>query len=146
MNAEFEPDVVETPILGKVEVPKAPELLASRLREQILSGAVAEGDVLPTERALGAQTGLGRSTVREALRILQNEGFISIRSGRNGGPVARRPERAFVETSLEHFIRAQRLRLEFAGRSARSYRAFGGAACSASSRASRSGQARPRPA
>jgi GntR family transcriptional regulator, transcriptional repressor for pyruvate dehydrogenase complex len=112
VSADFESDVVETPILGKIEVPKAPELLASRLREQILSGAVAEGEFLPTERALGAQTGLGRSTIREALRILQNEGFISVRSGRNGGPVARRPERAFAETSLEHFIRAQQLRME----------------------------------
>ncbi|MFI5014829.1 MAG: FadR/GntR family transcriptional regulator [Hyphomicrobiales bacterium] len=92
-------------------MPKASELLASRLREQILAGAFQEGEVLPTERALGTQTGLGRSSIREALRILENQGFISIRSGRNGGPVARLPERNSVETSLEHFIRAQRLRL-----------------------------------
>lgn len=98
-------------IFGKVDVPKASELLATRLREQILSGAMPEGETFPTERALGAQTGLGRSSIREALRILENQGFVSIRPGRNGGPIARLPERASVEVSLDHFIRAQRLRL-----------------------------------
>jgi DNA-binding FadR family transcriptional regulator len=102
---------IETPSVGRIDVPKASDLLAKRLREQILSGDFAEGELLPTERALGAQTGLGRSSIREALRILENQGFISIRPGRNGGPVVRRPRRNSVETSLEHFIRAQKLRL-----------------------------------
>ena len=111
MDVDSEPNALEMQVLGKIEVPKASDLLAGRLREQILSGAFEEGEVLPTERELGAQTGLGRSTIREGLRILENQGFISIRPGRNGGPVARLPERTSVATSLEHFIRAQRLRL-----------------------------------
>jgi DNA-binding FadR family transcriptional regulator len=102
---------IETQGVGRIDVPKASDLLARRLREQILSGAFEEGKLLPTERALGAQTGLGRSSIREALRILENQGFITVRPGRNGGPVARLPERTSVEASLEHFIRAQRLRL-----------------------------------
>jgi GntR family transcriptional repressor for pyruvate dehydrogenase complex len=111
VDAASQSRVLETQIIGRIEVPKASDLLASRLREQILSGAFAEGQGLPTERELGLQTGLGRSSVREALRVLENQGFISVRPGRNGGSIARRPKRASVETSLEHFIRGQRLRL-----------------------------------
>ncbi len=111
MDDNLQPGVLTARVVGKIEAPKASDLLALRLREQILSGAFAEGEILPTERALGVQTGLGRSSIREALRILENQGFVSVRSGRNGGPVVRLPERASVETSLEHFIRAQRFRL-----------------------------------
>jgi len=111
VDSNSEPSALETPIIGRIDVPKASDLLASWLREQILAGDFEEGEVLPTERALGVQTGLGRSSIREGLRILENQGFVSIRPGRNGGPVARLPERASVETSLDHFIRAQRLRL-----------------------------------
>jgi len=111
MDEYSEAGVLASRLVGKIEVPKAPDLLADRLREQILSGAFAEGDVLPTERVLGAQTGLGRSSIREALRILENQGFVSVRSGRKGGQVVRFPARASIEASLEHFIRAQRLRL-----------------------------------
>lgn len=111
MDDNLEAGAPAARVVGKIEAPKASELLALRVREQILSGEFAEGEILPTERALGAQTGLGRSSIREALRILENQGFVSVRSGRNGGPVVRLPERASVETSLEHFIRAQRFRL-----------------------------------
>jgi DNA-binding FadR family transcriptional regulator len=111
VTAKTESGAAEAQTIGQVDVPKASELLARRLRERILSGALEEGEALPTERALGVQTGLGRSSIREALRILENEGFVSIRPGRNGGPVARLPERDSVKTSLDHFIRAQKLRL-----------------------------------
>lgn len=111
MDDNLEAGALASQVVGKIEAPKASDLLAGRLREQILSGAFAEGQILPTERALGAQTGLGRSSIREALRILENEGFVSVRSGRNGGPVVRLPERGSVEASLKRFIRAQKLRL-----------------------------------
>jgi DNA-binding FadR family transcriptional regulator len=92
-------------------VPKASDLLAARIREQVLSGTIAEGQALPTERDLVAETGLGRGTIREALRILENQGFIVTRTGRNGGSVVRRPGRASVEDSIGIFIRGQQLRL-----------------------------------
>jgi DNA-binding FadR family transcriptional regulator len=97
--------------VGRVLVPKASDLLAARIREQVLSGAIAEGQALPTERDLVTDTGLGRGTVREALRILENQGFIVTRTGRNGGSIVRRPGRASVEDSIGIFIRGQRLRL-----------------------------------
>jgi DNA-binding FadR family transcriptional regulator len=84
--------------------------LAERLREHILSGQFAEGDQLPAERELAEQSGLGRSSVREALRILENQGLITKRAGRKGGSVIQRPGRDSIETSIDLFIRGQRLR------------------------------------
>ena len=97
--------------VGRIDVPKASDLLAERIREQILSGTFVEGQLLPTERELSQQTGLGRSSIREALRILENQRLIATRVGRNGGSLVRRPDRSSVESSLALFIRGQQLRL-----------------------------------
>jgi DNA-binding FadR family transcriptional regulator len=105
------PRALDPHIVGPIEVPKASDLLAARLREQILTGELAAGAPLPAERDLCAQAGLGRSSVREALRILEHQGFLSTRPGRNGGSVVRLPQRGSLETSLDHFIRGQQLRL-----------------------------------
>lgn len=98
--------------LDRVQVPKASDVLAARIREQILSGAFAMGQPLPNERDLALQTGLGRGTIREALRVLENQGLIETRSGRNGGSTVRRPGRRSLEETIETFIRGQQLRLE----------------------------------
>ena len=111
MDDAPKPRALEPHIIGPIEVPKASDLLAARLREQILTGELEEGDPLPTERELGARARLGRSSVREALRILEHQGFLITRPGRNGGSVVRRPQRESVQTSLDHFIRGQQLRL-----------------------------------
>lgn len=104
-------DPGETGMVGRIAVPKASDLLAQRLREQILAGAFAIGDVLPTERELVRQSGLGRSSVREALRILENQGLIATRAGRNGGSQVQLPNRGAVEDSITLFIRGRALQL-----------------------------------
>ena len=55
------------------------ELVAERLIEQIGSRQLKPGDVLPTERELVQSYGVGRSSVREALRILESKGLITPR-------------------------------------------------------------------
>jgi GntR family transcriptional repressor for pyruvate dehydrogenase complex len=50
--------------------------LLTRLREQILSGRLAPGQDLPTEREIGEAFGVGRTTVREALRGLEVAGYV----------------------------------------------------------------------
>jgi GntR family transcriptional regulator, transcriptional repressor for pyruvate dehydrogenase complex len=77
----------------------------------VLAGQLIEGDVLPSERALMADTGLGRATVREALRILEVEGLITPRLGRYGGWTVRRPDRSVVTRSIDGFIRGTGIRL-----------------------------------
>mgnify|MGYP006313047473 CR=1 FL=1 len=71
--------------------------MADQLREKILQGELPEGTDLPKERELREKAGLSRATVREALRILEGEGLIATRIGRNGGSAVARPTRATID-------------------------------------------------
>jgi GntR family transcriptional regulator, transcriptional repressor for pyruvate dehydrogenase complex len=57
------------------------EGIAEGLRAQILSGKYGPGERLPSERELSVRTGANRSSVREALKKLEQIGMISIRPG-----------------------------------------------------------------
>jgi len=98
--------------LAAVVVPKASDVLASRLRELILSSGLAEGTPLPTERELVAQSGLSRASVREALRVLETEGLVATKAGRGGGSQVRRPGRESISRSFELFVRSHGVRFE----------------------------------
>jgi GntR family transcriptional repressor for pyruvate dehydrogenase complex len=93
--------------LGPVEVPKAAEVLANLLRDRILSGEIAEGETLPPERSLVEQSRLSRASVREALRILKQQGLIVTRPGRGGGSVVARPSADDLVGSLDLYLRGQ---------------------------------------
>lgn len=56
------------------------EQVADALREAILSGEMAPGSALPPERELCERFGVGRTTIREALRALQSRG-LAVASG-----------------------------------------------------------------
>jgi DNA-binding FadR family transcriptional regulator len=76
---------------SRMRIPKGSELLARQVREAILGGELAEGDMLPSEKELMVQLGLSRATVREGLRLLEAEGLITTRPGRGGGATVQRP-------------------------------------------------------
>ena len=99
-------------ILTPVVVPKASDVLAARLRDLILNGALAPGDPLPAERDLVIESGLSRAPVREALRVLEAEGLIATRPGRTGGSIVTLPGRASVARSVEQFVRTHGVNLE----------------------------------
>ena len=52
-------------------------LVSRQLRQAIMSGRVSAGTELPSEKELTEELGVGRSTIREALRILQAQGLVS---------------------------------------------------------------------
>ncbi|WP_189317684.1 FadR/GntR family transcriptional regulator [Streptomyces brasiliensis] len=52
------------------------EQVADELLELILSGQLPPGSVLPPERELSERFGVGRTTIREALRALQTKGLV----------------------------------------------------------------------
>ncbi|MCQ4081133.1 GntR family transcriptional regulator [Streptomyces sp. RB6PN25] len=56
--------------------------IAGALRERIRSGALAAGELLPSELALSAEYGVARNTLRRALAQLEEEGLIESLPGR----------------------------------------------------------------
>jgi DNA-binding FadR family transcriptional regulator len=74
-----------------LRIPKMAELVSQRLRRQIVRGELSEGDALPSEAALMTQFGVSRPTLREAFRVLESEGLISVRRGAHGGARVQTP-------------------------------------------------------
>ncbi|MET0928463.1 MAG: FadR/GntR family transcriptional regulator [Aeromicrobium sp.] len=66
---------------------KVSERIAAALVGDIISGGLKTGDRLPNEAAMVERFQVGRGSLREALRILEVHGVISLRSGPRGGPV-----------------------------------------------------------
>lgn len=65
---------------------RAWELVLHSIESRLLSGELSAGDHLPPERALAAELGVGRSSVREAVRVLEVMGLVRTRTG--SGPQA----------------------------------------------------------
>ncbi|MDR1833556.1 MAG: FCD domain-containing protein [Propionibacteriaceae bacterium] len=61
------------------------EVVLRHIENGILDGSYRSGSLLPPERDLAAALNVGRSAVREALRVLQTQGLIESSAGRGGG-------------------------------------------------------------
>lgn len=70
--------------------------VSRRIREAIVTGKVEVGTELPSEKDLARELGVGRSTVREALRILQAQGLLS-----GGDTVSTHRPRVSAEQALQ---------------------------------------------
>lgn len=77
--------------LEAIRVPKAAEIVARALRRKIVAGELRADDPLPPEDQLMAELRVARTTVREALRILESEGLLIVRRGAGGGARVRTP-------------------------------------------------------
>jgi GntR family transcriptional repressor for pyruvate dehydrogenase complex len=69
---------------------KTSEVVAFAVARDIVEQRLASGDRLPLEAAMVDQYGVSRESVREALRLLEAQGIVSIRRGPGGGPVVGR--------------------------------------------------------
>ena len=74
-----------TSLLGPVRAGNAFEETVERLLTVIKLGVVPPGDRFPAERELAGLLGVSRITLREAIRALQQAGFVESRRGRFGG-------------------------------------------------------------
>ena len=81
-----------TGLLRPVREGNAFEETVERLLTVIKLGFVGPGERFPAERDLAAQLGISRLTLREAIRELQQAGYVESRRGRSGGTfVTRKP-------------------------------------------------------
>jgi DNA-binding FadR family transcriptional regulator len=81
------------------------QTLADDLRGQITSGRLRPGERLPTEPELCVRSGVSRSTVREALRLLASQHLIVTTRGVTGGSYVARPDPATLAESLTGGVR-----------------------------------------
>jgi DNA-binding FadR family transcriptional regulator len=66
---------------------KRSEVLAREIVEEIVAGGLKPGDVLPAEGLMLDHYDVGRASLREALRLLESQGLLTLKSGPGGGPV-----------------------------------------------------------
>ncbi|MCI4659067.1 FCD domain-containing protein [Cryobacterium sp. ZS14-85] len=75
------------PVPGALpDEPRAWELVLESIERDLLSGRLRPGDRLAPERALAASLGVGRSSVREAIRVLEVLGLVRTATG--SGPTS----------------------------------------------------------
>jgi GntR family transcriptional repressor for pyruvate dehydrogenase complex len=72
--------------------------IARQIQELVVSSQLVPGDKLPPERELAARYGVSRTAVREALKLLQERGFIEARTG--SGSFVAKPGIASVTSSI----------------------------------------------
>lgn len=68
-----------------VEQHNAYGLVVDRIKRQILLSLLLPDERLPAERKLSLEMNISRVTLREALRVLETEGFVTVRRGTQGG-------------------------------------------------------------
>lgn len=84
-----------------------PQQVADELRLLIVSGELSEGDSLGTESDLIARFGVSRPSMREALRILEAEGLISVRRGVLGGVIVHEPDQRITARTTALVLQAR---------------------------------------
>jgi GntR family transcriptional repressor for pyruvate dehydrogenase complex len=78
------------------------EKVVKAIQREILLGNLQPGQKLPNEVELGKQFNVGRSAIREALKVLEITGLLYVKRGYNGGTFVRPPDPAdaFVTPTL----------------------------------------------
>jgi DNA-binding FadR family transcriptional regulator len=75
----------------RVHTTRVFEEIALQIRVRLATGRLRPGDRLPSERDLAQQLGVGRNSVREALRALEVSGILQLHKGGNGGAFIAQP-------------------------------------------------------
>jgi GntR family transcriptional regulator, transcriptional repressor for pyruvate dehydrogenase complex len=86
-----------------IEHPSVYELVVDQLRGAIHMGTYAPGEKLPTERELAQRLQVSRLSVREAIRVLEVEGYVETRRGATGGIIVL--DRGIEEQRIGPYIR-----------------------------------------
>jgi GntR family transcriptional repressor for pyruvate dehydrogenase complex len=83
-----------------------------QIEDAILQGTLNPGDKLPPERELKEMFGAARGTLREALRILEQKGLLTIKTGVAGGAIVNALTTDQISESLDLLIRYQKVSLK----------------------------------
>jgi len=95
----------DTPIREK------PQQIADELRALIVAGKLSEGDSLGHEPDLVERFGVSRPSLREALRILEAEGLVTVVRGVRGGVVVHEPDGRMTARTAALVLQARNVEL-----------------------------------
>jgi DNA-binding FadR family transcriptional regulator len=86
-------NVIQSPVAPRrLKQPRIAEIVADGLRQRILSGELKDSDILPKQEDLMAEFGVSPPCIREAFRILETEGLVTVLRGNVGGAVVHVPQ------------------------------------------------------
>ncbi|MBE1536977.1 FadR/GntR family transcriptional regulator [Actinomadura algeriensis] len=88
---------------------KVGEAIAQDIVRKIVAEGLAPGTPLPSEAQMIEEYGVGRGSLREALRILEVHGLISIKPGPRGGPMVGEVSAAAFGQTATLFFQAGRM-------------------------------------
>ena len=101
-------------LLRPVETQRASAAIYEQVKGLILDGQLKPGDRLPSERSLMDLMGRSRPTIREALRMLERDGFIhTVPCG--SGAVVQQPSTDLVVQSLDAMLQVGKVSLSELG-------------------------------
>lgn len=87
------------------------EAVADRLRDRILSGEVPNGGLLPKLEDLTEEFGVSKASLREACRILETEGLLSVLRGNVGGALVHVPQPAHAAYTVGLVLQAREVQI-----------------------------------
>ena len=99
-------------LFGPATTKRASQVIYDQICGKILSGELKPGDRLPSERCLAEQFQRSRPSVREALRMLQQDGLLEITVGSSGGAVVRGVSLKTAEEPLKKIVDCGVINLE----------------------------------
>lgn len=99
-------------LFRRVTPKRAFEDISDQIKGLIYSGVLKPNDRLPSERDLAEQFRTGRMSVREALRILEESGYITIRQGADGGIFVKELDSTGLSKSISGLLNVGNLTIQ----------------------------------
>lgn len=90
---------------------RAAEEIEKQIKGAIFSGQLQPGNRLPSEKELSKMFNTSHTMVREALKTLKKEGFLTIKQGVNGGSFIREADFSPIINSIIYMLKLKRVTL-----------------------------------
>ena len=88
------------------------EEIANQIRKLAIRQELQAGERLPPERQLAGQFNVSRTGLREALMLLESQGFIVIKRGRHGGAFIQGMHSSALAGAFGHMLRLGQVSIE----------------------------------
>lgn len=99
-------------VFAPADTKRASEAIYDQIYQKIINGELRPGDRLPSEREMAEMFQRSRPVVREALRALQQDGFLKITVGSAGGAIIQGISLKSVEEPLRKLVDAGAINLQ----------------------------------